>query len=194
MVEMPQHSVHANIVDLWITNVSSTVIATRGERLALYTYPLLGLALNGPEAFLIEMLRHRRDRHRRADRRDRRHSISTTSTPPSRSSTPATSPAKRPPTHARGRRRRVPMQCYNRREIPRDHTRLGEHRPSPHEPSFAPGDLSHTSAPSLGLHLGHPLLHRDRSSVERLSERSSLTRDVGPRKKASTPSGVRSTS
>ena len=30
------------IVDLWITKVSSTIIATRGERLALMRDPLLG--------------------------------------------------------------------------------------------------------------------------------------------------------
>ena len=47
--------------------------------------------------------RHRRDQRRRTDRGASSHSTSTTSTPPSRNSTPATSPAKRPPTRTRGR-------------------------------------------------------------------------------------------
>ncbi len=49
--------------------------------------------------------RHRRDRRRRADRGASSYSTSTTSTPPSPSSTPDTSPAKRPPTRTRGRHR-----------------------------------------------------------------------------------------
>ena len=42
------------IVDLWITNVSSTIIATRGERLALMRTHFSG-SDQGPEAFLTEV-------------------------------------------------------------------------------------------------------------------------------------------
>ena len=73
----------------------------------------------GPEAFLARCARHRRDRRRRADRRDRHRSTSTTSTPPSRSSTPDTSPAKRPPTRARGRSSLQGYAALNRRELRR---------------------------------------------------------------------------
>ena len=51
------------------------------------------------------------------------------STPPSRSSTPATSPAKPPPTRTHGRSSRGPTPRLNRREIPANDAGLGEHRP-----------------------------------------------------------------
>ena len=43
------------IADLWITNISSTIIATRGERLVLVRTHFSG-SDQGPEAFLTEVL------------------------------------------------------------------------------------------------------------------------------------------
>ena len=97
------------IVDLWITNVSSTIVATRGERLALMRTHFSG-SDQGPE--------HSSPRSSASSRltptsgsSPSSHSISTTSTPPSQSSTPGTSPAKRPLARARGRSSQRPMSA-----------------------------------------------------------------------------------
>ena len=58
------------VADLGATNITSDVIATRGERLALVSYPLSSRDQR-PEAFHTEIARHRRDRRRRPDRGDR---------------------------------------------------------------------------------------------------------------------------
>ena len=61
----------ASIAELWTENVTSTVIATRGERLALSHVRFSGRDQR-PEAFRTEVLVRRRDRRRRADRGGRR--------------------------------------------------------------------------------------------------------------------------
>ncbi len=98
-------------------NITLTVIATRGERLVLvrdlFVCPRLarGLPHRGAQ-------RHG-DQRRQPDLGPRHCSTPTTSTPPSRSSTRATSPAKRPPTRTRGRSSSVAYAAFNRREYPR---------------------------------------------------------------------------
>ena len=76
------------------------VIATRGDRLVLTRTASRGRENHKRSSLMCSA---RRDRPRGADRRDRHRSTPRTSTPPSRSSTPDTSPAKRPLTRARGR-------------------------------------------------------------------------------------------
>ncbi len=94
----------------------STVIATRGERLALLVYAFR--ARPRPEAFGAELLDHRRESTPTTGSLAASRSTPTTSTPPSRNSTPGTSPAKRPPTRTRGRSSRGPMPQLNRHEVP----------------------------------------------------------------------------
>ena len=90
------------VAEVGFESTASTVIATRGQRLALIRTRVLG-PRSGPESSaptcfgVVEI-----------DADDRfiaapSCSTSTTSTPPSPNSTLATSPAKRPPTRIRGR-------------------------------------------------------------------------------------------
>ena len=57
------------VADVGVTNMTSTVIATRGERLVLARIRFSGRDQQ-PEEFHIEVARHRRDRRRRSDRGD----------------------------------------------------------------------------------------------------------------------------
>ena len=88
------------IAELLCTEAALTVVATRGGALPSCAW-LLG-PRSGPDAFHIEVLGVVEIN---ADERIAAFVVSnpTTSTPPSRSSMPGTSPAKRPPTHIRGR-------------------------------------------------------------------------------------------
>ena len=103
------------IAEVGTLNITSTVIATRGERLVLVRDYLS--VRDWPESShngvsVIEI---------NADNQivGARHcSTSTTSTPPSRNSTPDTSPAKRPPTRTRGRSSRMAYAALNRHELP----------------------------------------------------------------------------
>ena len=107
--------------DLGSTNMTSTVIATRGERLVLTRARYSG-GEQGTDAFLTEVLSVSRSTPTSGSRRSSC-STSTTSTPPSKNSTPATSPAKRPPTRICGRSSRGPTprstgtSCPRRRRI-----------------------------------------------------------------------------
>ena len=129
------------IADLGVDDhARRTSIATRGERLVL-----------GRIRFSGRDQRPRGVRHVDvlgvveidADNRiaaTRRCSTPTTSTPPSRSSTPDTSPAKRPPTRTRGRSSSGTYAALNRHELPAttpDWVNV-DHR---HVTAIAPGDL-----------------------------------------------------
>ena len=94
------------VADLGITNVTSTVMATRGERLILTRARYSGRD-QGPDAYLTEVLGVYESTPTTVSRRSSRSTL-TTSTPPSRSSTRGTSPAKPPPTRAHGRSSRRP--------------------------------------------------------------------------------------
>ena len=93
---------HASIADVGVENITSTVIATRGERLALIR---IRSSMRGstPGEFTAEMLSIVEIDADNRTRPPPSSSTPTTSTPPSRNSTPGTSPAKRPPTRTRGR-------------------------------------------------------------------------------------------
>ena len=112
---MPQIADMQTIADLGITNGTMTVIATRGERLALSRSRLSGQD-QGPEAFnteilgLVEINADERVVASVAFDPDE-------STRPSKSSTPGTSPAKRPPTRTRGRSS-PDHSAVNRRQLP----------------------------------------------------------------------------
>ena len=131
--------------------LTSTVIATRGERLVLSHVPIFGRAISEPEAFHTELLAIVEID---ADERivgDRRRSTPTTSTPPSRNSTPDTSPARRPPTRARGRSIARAYAAFNRRELPAttpDWVNVDHRRGT----AFAPGDLTAYIHAVLGRH------------------------------------------
>ena len=117
--------------------LASTVIATRGERLALSrTHSAVRGSRRTRSAPRCSM--HRRNRCRQSDRGNASCSTLTTSTPPSTSSMPDTSPAKRPPTRTRGRLSRSLCRVQSTR-IASDDAGLGEHRPSARG-GFAPGD------------------------------------------------------
>ena len=90
------------IAEIFSTNVTTNVTAIRGRTLVTRTSYLLG-SRRRTRRISCRVVRHRRDQ--RSTRRSRRSScsISTTLRPPSPSSTPDTSPAKRPPTRAHGR-------------------------------------------------------------------------------------------
>ena len=94
------------IADIGITNVTSTVIATRGERLAL-SHDRFSRRDQEPGAFPVEVLAvveiNADDCIAAGVAFD-----PTTSKPPSRSSMPDTSRAKRLPTRIRGRPSRPP--------------------------------------------------------------------------------------
>ena len=87
------------VAELGVDKMTSTVIATRGDRLALSrTASRRGNRADGFRTELLSVVEINADNRFAAASR----SISTTSTPPSPSSTPGTSPAKRPPTRTRG--------------------------------------------------------------------------------------------
>ena len=104
------------IAEVGVKSVTSDVIATRGERLALSRTRSSGRDQR-PDAFDTEMLGIVEiDAEERMSRRvvfDLNES-----TPPSRSSTPGTSPAKRPPTRTRGRSSQGCYAGFNRHELP----------------------------------------------------------------------------
>ncbi len=152
------------VADLGVTNVTSTVIATRGERLALCRARFSGRDQQ-PEAFAHRGCSASSRSTPTSGSRRTSCSTPTTSTPPSMSSTPATSPAKRRPcAHVVGHR--AGYAALNRRELSRDDTGLratstiGEVQRSsrviwPHPPCH------------LGPHAGLQYLHRGRASAER---------------------------
>ena len=128
----------------------------------------------------------RRDRRRRTRSWHASCSTPTTSTPPSRSSTPGTSPAKRPPTRTRGRLLREAYAAFNRHELPA--SGLGHHR----SPAGYPVRVQHHDRDPprhLGPH-ARPQ-HSDRGGASAQQSRSGRhpCGDMGPRRKASTPSG-----
>ena len=88
------------IADLWVTNATSTVIATRGERLGLILTCYSGRD-QGAEAFRKRYLPSGRSTPMSEWWHTSR-SIPTTSTPPLPNSTLGTSPAKPPPIRTRG--------------------------------------------------------------------------------------------
>ena len=109
---------------------------------------------------------HRRDRRRRPDRGAASCSTSTTSTPPSRNSMPATSPAKRPPTRTRGQSSRGPSPHSTGSETPRttpDWVNVDHRRAT----RFAPDDLTALHPCHVGPHTGLHDLHRGCASAER---------------------------
>ena len=127
--------------------------------------PLLGQRPDGPSAFHIECST-RRDRRRRADR-GASCSTSTTSTPPSRSSTPGTSPAKRPPTRTHGQSSRDAYAALNRHELPEttpDYV-IVDHRRLQH---IEAGDLTATLRCRMGPHAGRPASYIE--AVHRLTD------------------------
>ena len=81
------------------------------------SYPLLGPRSAARRVPHRDARRHR-DRRRQSDRRHASCSTSTTSTPPSRNSTPDTSPARPPPTRTHGRSSRRRYAALNRHELP----------------------------------------------------------------------------
>ena len=115
--------------DLGVTHVTSTVIATRGERLVLMRARYSSTTSSGPRHSTSRCSTSSRSTPTSGSWRSSR-STSTTSTPPSRSSTPATSPAKRPPTRTRGRHRRGGLRRAQPARTSCDDAGLGERRPS----------------------------------------------------------------
>ena len=134
------------VADVGTTNLTSTVIATRGERLALSRAPLLW-PRPAARGVLYRGTRRRGDQRRQPDRRRRSRSTPTTSTPPSRSSTPGTWQAKRPRTRTHGRSSRGRFAALNRHELTPDGVGLGQHRPPQRDRVHATGDCPHTSPP-----------------------------------------------
>ena len=124
-----------------------------------------------PEAFHSEALGVIRDRRRRPDGGASWRSTSTTSTPPSRSSMPGTSPAKRRPTRTHGRSSPGVTPRFNRHELPPttpdcvsiDHRRTA---------AFAPGELNAYLRAAWDLTPDAKHLRRGGASAERRSERS----------------------
>ena len=109
------------IADLGITNSNTTHLATRGKRLALSRTRMSGK----DQPFYGEMLDVLEINADDADGGSTSRSTPTTSTPPSRNSTPGTSQAKRPPTRTRGRSYAgVPTRGSIRHETSRDDCRL----------------------------------------------------------------------
>ena len=144
-------------------SVTSTVIATRGERLALIV-SVRRTATSGRRV-RHRGARRRRDRRRRSDRGARR---------------------VRPRRHRRrlrGARRPVPRRrsgrprahvvghhaayaAFNRHELPAttpDWVNIDHRR----RDRFAPGDLDRIHPRHVGRHAGHQHLHRGRASAER---------------------------
>ena len=116
--------------------MTSTVIAIRGERLALVVRH--SSSRSAARGIPHRIARRRRDRRRRADWWPTSHSISTTSTPPSRNSTPGTSPAKRRPTRTRGRSSQGPSPRSTGANSPRrrpDWVNIDHRRRSPFAPA-----------------------------------------------------------
>ena len=111
-----------------LTNVTSTVIATRGDRLVLTSFAILGRGPATPGRFTSMHSASSRSTPTSGSRRTSP-STSTTSTPPSRSSTRATSPAKQPPTRAHGRSSPSGLRRAQPARTSPDDARLGEHRP-----------------------------------------------------------------
>ena len=58
--------------------------------------------------------------------------------------------------------------------------------------AFAPGDMTAYIRAGNDIRAGHPHLHRNRASAEQPRSRRHPGGDMGPRKRASTPSGGRS--
>ena len=128
----------AEIADMWaiadigLTDARRTAgIATRGERLVLSRVRFSGRE-HGPDAVVTGRTQHRRDQRGQSDRGDDSCSTPTTPTPPSRSLTPGTSQAKRPPTRTRGRSSNGPFTApLTATKNLLDGARLGEYRPPP---------------------------------------------------------------
>ena len=171
-----------------VTNITSTVIATRGERLVLSRVLFSDRRPEAPEAFPRRGARHRRDRRRRPHRRRASRSTPTTSTPPSRSSTRDTSPAKRPPTHTRGRVIAGSTPRSTGTNCPRltpDWVNI-DHRL---RIAIAPERHDRVHPCRVGPHAGLQGPHRGRASADRPRSGRHPGRHTAPRKRASTPSG-----
>ena len=154
------------IADLGVTNLTSTVIATRGERLALVRSRISG-SDERPEAFDTEMsssiIEIDADDRIAASRHVR---PSTTSTPPSPNSMPGTSPAKRPPTRTRGRSSREPTPRSTGANSPRRH-RTGSTSTTASVAAIRGGRPDRVPPCRVGPHAGHQHLHRGRASADR---------------------------
>ena len=98
-------------------NMTSTVIATRGERLVLSRVRFSG-ATSDPRRSAPSCSTSSRSTPTTGSRRSSC-STPTTSTRPSRNSTPDTSPAKRPPTRTRGQSSRRPTPRSTGTSFPR---------------------------------------------------------------------------
>ena len=96
------------LADLGVAHIASTVIATRGERLAL-TLPACRAETSGPMRSTPRRSASSRSTATTVARQ-RSYSILTTSRLPSKNSTPATSPARQPTTQTRGRSSSRPTQ------------------------------------------------------------------------------------
>ena len=152
------------IADLWITNMTSTVIATRGERLALMRTHFSGRDQRA-RSIPHRGARRRRDRRRRADRRAASHSTSTTSTPPS-TELDARYLAGEAAAHAHtwsviaGA-----YAAFNRHELPAttpDWVNVDHRRAI----AFAPGDMTAYTPRQWDLTPRPQLLHRGCASAE----------------------------
>ena len=112
-----------------------------------------------------------------------------TSTPPSRNSTLATLPAKRPPYAHTWSVIAGAYAAFNRHELPAmtpDWVNI-DHRPR-HD-AFAPGDLAANHPCGVGSRARPQHPHRGRASAQRPRSSRHPRRAWRPRKRASTPSG-----
>ena len=122
---------------------------------------------------------HRRDQRRRADRGGCHLRPRGLRRPPSRSSMPDTSPAKRPPTRARGRSLCEPYAAINRQELlatTPEWVNIDHRRGA----TFAPGDANAYVRASLDDGDGQHL-RRDRASAGRPRSGCDHGRQLGPR-------------
>ena len=168
------------VADLGATNMTSTVIATRGERLALMRARYSGRDQR-PEAFHVEVLDIVRDRRRRADRggghvRPRRHRRRLR-----RTRRPVPRRRSGRPRAARGRSIARAYAAFNRRRAPRDDTGLGRRSTIGRSAAFAPGDAERIHPRRVGARARPQHLHRGRASAERPRSGRHPCGAVGPR-------------
>ena len=116
------------IADVGVKNVTSRVLAIRGQRLAL-TLTVFSGRDQRPDAFHTELLRIGGDRRRRADRGGTLPSIPMTSTPPSRSSTRRYLAGEAAAYAQTWSALAIAFAGFNRHELPKRTPGLGQHRP-----------------------------------------------------------------
>ena len=159
-------------------HITSTVIATRGERLALTRDVYLGPTISGPRRFtprcsaslrstptnrIVAARRIRPRRHRRCHRGTRR---------------PLPRRRSGRPTHTLGRSSCKAYAAFNRHELPADDGGLGRHRP-PRCAHVRLGDLTAYFRACGISPRQHQDVHRGRASAERPRSRRHPCRLTG---------------